>query len=375
MTHASSLLLTLTVGAVSLAGCACDAPVGDHDAAVRDASRPDAASDDDATAPDAFTADDAGPIECALPPACDAPYPELGETVDWNDSIRTPITVALGSPRHRGRDLYLRASDAQWALGKFAYGVSDDDIQGEDVDLYLDRDCSGAWEPLGMARITDDDEHASVEGVDDTGGRVFFEIPAAMRLGLGRHRVLFVVRGDLSTAEQLIDVVPDDARFVVTDVDGTQTESETAEWGSLLTGSGPAAQPRGAEALETFARRGYRILYLTARPEWLEPRTHAWLDEMGYPPGLVHTTLGLTGATGAPAATFKTDELTALTTRFPGGLAYGIGNTETDAAAYVSTGLPPERIVSYRFDGEGATRMDDYAELVTIAEALAPMCD
>jgi hypothetical protein len=370
------------------AGCACESGTVFPDARAGDASMHDASAVtpdgggldggselDAAPSPDAPSTSDAGPRECALPPACDAPYPDFGPTSPWRHGVSTPITVALGSPRHRGRDLFLREGDPQWALAKFAYGLADDDIQDEDVDLYLDRNCEGTWETLGLATTTRDGDHEPVEGVEDTGGRVFFEIPAAMRLGVGRHRILFVVRGDHSTGEQLIDVLPASTRFVVTDVDGTQTESETAAWGSLLTGTGPGAQPHGAEALHAFARRGYEILYLTARPEWLEPRTHAWLDEMGYPPGLVHTTLGGTGATGAPAQTFKTDELAALEARFPDGLAWGIGNTDTDAASYVSTGLPADRIVSYRFDATGATRMDDYAELVTLAEALPAICE
>ncbi|MBX7193525.1 MAG: phosphatidylinositol transfer protein [Sandaracinaceae bacterium] len=374
-----------------LAGCSCDSgPVGpgtdaglgredapavvDAPASELDAPRLDGALSDAAVEPDA-AALDAGPRECPLPPACDAPYPDLGATSSWRHSIATPITVGMGAPRHRGRDLFLTETDPQWALAKFAYGVADDDLKDEDVDLYLDRGCSGAWEMLGTAATTNDGDHATVEGVEDTGGRIFFEIPSELRLEPGRHRVLFVVRGDHSVAEQWIDVLPASTRFVVTDVDGTQTESETAAWASLLTGSGPAAQPHGAEALHAFARRGYRIFYLTARPEWLEARTHEWLVELGYPPGLVHTTLGFTGATEGPAETFKTEELAALEARFPGAIAWGIGNTRTDAASYVSTGLPADHIVSYRFDGAGATRMDDYAELVTIAEGLPAICE
>ncbi len=378
------LALAGTSGCTCESGSALPDASGPIDASARDAfsSAPDGDGPDGGTvepdaetSPDAATTPDAGPRECPPPPACDAPYPDFGPTSAWRHGVSTPITVALGSARHRGRDLFLREGDPQWALAKFAYGLADDDIQDEDVDIYLDRGCMGAWETLGLATTTHDGDHASVEGVEDTGGRVFVEIPAAMRLGLGRHRLLFVVRGDHTTAEQQIDVLPATARFVVTDVDGTQTESETAAWGSLLTGTGPGSQPHGAEALHAFARRGYRIFYLTARPEWLEPRTHEWLDEMGYPPGLVHTTLGGTGATGAPAQTFKTDELAALGARFPGGIAWGIGNTDTDAASYVSAGLPADHIVSYRFDGASATRMDDYADLVTIAEALPAICE
>lgn len=376
----------LAVALVSLSsGCACDGGTGSGADAGRgvDAARaPDAAvSALDAPGLDAPRAEvdapesDAGPRTCALPPACDAPLPDLGATSDWRHAIATPITVAMGAARHRGRDLFLTHTDPQWALAKFAYGLADDDLKDEDVDLYLDRGCSGAWEMLGTATTTNDGDHATVEGVEDTGGHVYFEIPSALRLEAGRHRIVFVVRGDHSVAEQWIDVVPASTRFVVTDVDGTQTSSETAAWGSLLTGTGPDAQPHGAEALHAFARRGYRIFYLTARPDWLEPRTHAWLVEMGYPPGLVHTTLGLTGATGAPAETFKTEELAALAARFPGGIAWGIGNTDTDAGAYVSAGLPMDHIVSYQFDDARATRVDDYATLVTLAEGLAPICE
>jgi hypothetical protein len=353
------------------------ADVGAIDAS---AATDDAASAEDAAGSivdagtDAGPGPDAGPRECP-PVACDAPLPALGDTQPWRHTFATPITVRLGSARHRGRDLYLREGDPQWALAKFAYGLGDDDLKDEDVDLYLLRGCGTRWETLGTATTTNDGAHATVEGVEDTGGRVFFEIPEPMRLEVGRHRIVFVVQGDHTIAEQFIEVLPPDARFVVTDVDGTQTESETAAWGSLLTGTGPASQPSGADALWAFARRGYHVFYLTARPEWLEPRTHAWLAEEGYPPGLVHTTLGGTGATGAPAEEFKSTELASHVARFPDAIAYGVGNTDTDAASYASIGLPPERIVSYRFDaGAVATRMDDYAELVTIAEAMPSVC-
>ncbi|MEZ4339650.1 MAG: hypothetical protein R3B82_23750 [Sandaracinaceae bacterium] len=168
---------------------------------------------------------DAGPSECTLPPACDAPLPDLGATTDWRHTS-SRITAAIGSPRHRGRDLFLTDGDAQWALAKFAYGIDDDDIKDEDVDIYLLRGCEGSWEHLGVATTTRDGDHATVEGVEDTGGRVYFRSPRRSELGRGRHRLLFVVQADHSVAEQYVEVVAPGTRFAITDVDSTQTERE-----------------------------------------------------------------------------------------------------------------------------------------------------
>jgi phosphatidate phosphatase PAH1 len=59
-----------------------------------------------------------------------------------------------------------------------------------------------------------------VEGVEDTGGWIYFKIPAEKQLGVGVHRIHMVMRGDLTSAEQIIDVAPPDAPVFVTDIDG-----------------------------------------------------------------------------------------------------------------------------------------------------------
>ncbi|MBI5499322.1 MAG: phosphatidylinositol transfer protein [Deltaproteobacteria bacterium] len=313
-----------------------------------------------------------GDAACPPPTTCDAPPPDPGPVIAWRHPVRSALTAGLGAPRHRGRDLVLREGEPQWALAKFAYGLADDDLQGEDVAMFLLRGCGDTWEELGTATATDDGEHATVERVDDTGGRVYFELPEGKRLGVGRHRVRFVVRGDRTTAEQLIDVLPADARFVVTDVDGTLTAGEAAEFAALLGGRDPAANPAAAEVLRAYAGRGYHVMYLTARPEWLAARTHEWLRGHGFPPGTVRTTLTITGAVGEAAAAYKAAELAALLGRFPDSIEAAYGNTESDVAAYASAGLPPDRVFSYRHDPEKrGTRVDDYGTLLPAVEALA----
>ena len=135
-----------------------------------------------------------------------------------------PEDTVLGSPNHRGRDVFFAPDEPQWVLGKFAYGILDSDLQGEEVDIYVLRDCDDTWEPLGTATTTDGTKHETVEGVEDSGGRVYFRIPDDRKLGIGRHRVRMVVAGDGTTADQYIEVLPKGTPIFVSDVDGTLTE-------------------------------------------------------------------------------------------------------------------------------------------------------
>ncbi|WP_437819044.1 lipin/Ned1/Smp2 family protein [Sorangium sp. So ce1078] len=315
---------------------------------------------------------------CDLPPSCDATPPDPGEELAWNHTSSYIITVA-GSPNHRGRDLYLSADEPQWIIGKFAYGLTDKDLKGERVDIYVLRGCSGAWERLGSTMTTEaDSTHPEVEGVSDGGGRVYFEIPVAQRLGVGRHRVHMVVRGDLSSTDLFLEVLPRGAPMFVSDVDGTLTGTETEEFTSLLTGALPGVQPHSAAAFHRLVAKGYRPMYLTARPEWLVQRTRDFLDAYGFPPGIVHTTLGLTGALGEDAAEYKTAELQQLFEKREMLPAWAFGNTETDAEAYDNAGVMPlARRVFYQFDDDarGGRRIDDYAELLAEIDELPSFCD
>lgn len=310
---------------------------------------------------------------CGPVPLCEAPLPML-PTLSWN-SLVSEATVALGSPNHRGRDFFYLEGDDQWVVGKFSYGITDKDIHGERVDVYVLRDCLGQFELLGTATTTDDGSHPTVEGVEDSGGRVYFQIPEAARLGLGRHRIHFVVRGDDSRTDAFIEVVPPGTPIIVSDVDGTLTTSETEEYGALLGGTTPEVQPGAPEALGALVDAGYHIMYLTARPEFLVGRTREFVQQRGLPRGLVHTTLGLTGALGSAAVGFKSGELEALAARslVP---SYAFGNTSSDGDAYENAGIAPlDRRIFVQYDDTwGGRRIESYEELVPEFEAVDDLC-
>lgn len=314
------------------------------------------------------------PESCPPVPACDAPPPDPGPALGWNHTTSS-ITAALGSPNHRGRDLLLNPGDPQWVIAKFAYGLNDKDLKDEQVDIWLDRGCTGAWELLGSVLTTEENEHGPVEGVEDSGGRVFFPIPAERVLAPGRHRVHLVVRGDLSATDLFIEVVPPETPVFVSDVDGTLTTYETEEFTALLTGALPAVNADAPAVFHELVARGYRPMYLTARPEWLVARTREFLDHHGFPPGVVHTTTGLTGATGGSAVSYKTGELDVLSAR---GLtpAFAFGNTDSDAEAYDHAAIEPlDHRLFFQFDDAfGGRRFDAYGELIADVQALPPAC-
>lgn len=307
-------------------------------------------------------------------PACDAPLPNVGPSRPWKSSASILI-AASGFANHRGRDLLLTPTGQQWIIGKFAYGVIDKDIKGEEVDVWLNRDCGPTWEKLGTALTTEENAHPTVEGVSDSGGRIYFQIPSGKELGIGRHRARLVVAGDLSGADVFIEVLPPGVRFFVTDVDGTLTAEETEEYGALLTGSVSDARPDAATVLGELAKKGYRPFYITARPEFLVGRTREFIRVHGFPLGLVHTTTAL-GATGSAAVTFKTAELADAAGR-GAVFDWGFGNTDSDASAYFTAGIQPDSqrvFIQFTDAAFGGRRIEAYSELLAEVAALPSVC-
>lgn len=313
------------------------------------------------------------PITCDPVPSCDVPPPSAGPTLDW-EHFESSLVTASGSERHRGRDMFYNPGDVHWAMAKFAYGPTDWDLSGERVDAFLLMNCEGDWEPLGPALTTFDGDHPTVEGVEDSGGWVFLQLP--MALPLGRHRIHWVVRGDDSRADTYIEVVEPGTPIILSDVDGTLTTSEWERLVDFLLDNIPDVNPGAPQALHALVDKGYRPMYLTARPEFLGNRTYEFVEQRGLPPGIIHTTLTTTGATGAEAVGYKTAELDALAAR---GLlpVWVFGNTDSDAEAYDNSGiLPLHHRIFYQFeDPFGGRTIDSYYDLVPEFEALDPVCE
>jgi hypothetical protein len=315
-------------------------------------------------------------IACTAQPACSGTSaPELAPVRPFNHYLSS-ATAASGPAFHRGRDQILSWGEPQWVIGKMTYTYVDKDLIDEDVDIFVERSCAGTWEKLGSVKTTDNSgAHASVEGVDDDGGRVFFEIPKEKQLAIGRHRVRLVVAADQTSTDLTIDVLPQGSPIVVSDVDGTLTASENAEYPALLDGTLPAAQPRAAEMLTALTAKGYHVVYLTARPEWLTGRTHEFLKASGFPPGIVHTTTSETGALGAFASTFKANEL-ALLQGHGHTIQWAFANQPSDTDAFETAKINPldHRVFLRQDDPHGGRRIEAYSEILPTITALPATC-
>jgi len=331
----------------------------------------------DSELPDTGSIIDTAPTSCELRPKCDAALPSFGS----KGSFRHTTSGWGGGPNHRGRDLFLKSGQRQWALAKFAYGAPtpDNDLQDEDVDVWLLRDCGSTWEKVGTYTTTDDGEHATEEGVADTGGRIYVDLSLTLPipLGVGRHRIHYVVRGDLSQTDQYIEVLPEDAKVVVTDIDGTLTSSESASWSEAFGGSPPGANAGAADVVTTLAKRGYNVFYLTARPEFFVQKTRDWLRDKGFPLGIVHTSFSHIGETGSAAIEFKSGELAMLKDKTGITPTYGFGNTESDTGSYENGKITPASnryFYKYNTDLKGGTFHDDYTKLVSTFATLPTVC-
>ncbi len=328
----------------------------------------------------AFAASESA-IAATCPPlvTCDAP-PLKHTNRKWRHPIQGALAADLGKPRHRGRDLKLTPTEDQFVVAKFAYGIADKDLEGEEVDIYLQTNCT-TWDKLGTGTTLRDGRHKNWDKHDDIyenvkarAGILNFKIPDSKRLGIGRHRVRLVVAGDGTFTDMYLDIVPPGTQVFVTDIDGTLTTSESVEFIKLLEGKVAGAHPSSANAMRILASKGYRPFYMSARPSWLTPRSREFVAERNFPQGMVHSSPVETGLLGKAAADYKLAELEFLTKRgFI--IAYAFGNQPSDSEAYATLKIPKQNRIFYQIKGDYVGRsINSYAELITEFNALPNVC-
>ncbi|MDX2089155.1 MAG: hypothetical protein SFX73_14960 [Kofleriaceae bacterium] len=283
--------------------------------------------------------------------ALDAPRPEVDAPTDTGEDVCAEVPVlpegewrhtgssllaAVGDPHHRGRDLVAATTDATQVFdGKLTYGPTDKDLQDEDVDVYACFD--DTWRSLGTAR-TDDD------------GRFTLTLTGERRLPAGLRDLYLSVVGDRTGARALALVAPAAQRVLVSDIDGTLTESENEYPVALATGTDTDVHPHAAEAFRDAAAKGIVPIYISARGDRFTQDTRDWLAANGFPRGPIHLPRSIVTIPGEDTIAFKTAALDLVE---PFELVAGIGNRATDVAAYKDAGLPPGRIL---------IKLDEFAE-------------
>lgn len=310
------------------------------------------------------------------PVDCSPPLPDFGRRRPFRH-LQSRALALSGMHLHRSRDAIAMEGQAVWAIAKFSYGIFDADLKDEDIDVYFSAGCDQAWENLGTFRTSADDQHPPVDGIQDTGGRIYLNVTQVLQRQLppGRYRILFVVPADATTTMANIEIIPKVAAIVVTDVDGTLTASEFAAATSIV-GTQPEAHPGAAALMRRFYQRGYTIHYLTARPEWLGASSRDWLQLKDFPPGVLTTTPYKSGAIGDRAMQFKIDEINLVKEKTKLVPSFAFGNKPSDVQAFAEVGIPPDRSYYFKLGGDlaGGHSHSDYTRLLELADQAPRHC-
>jgi phosphatidate phosphatase PAH1 len=165
----------------------------------------------------------------------------------------------------------------------------------------------------------------------------------------------------------------------VSDIDGTLTTSDSQIFQQIFAGTDPAQWPDADKVMKVVRRKGYRMVYLTGRPQLLVGRTREWLNGHGFPAGVVKVTDGTMDVipTEAFVGQFKTAYLQDLVQRVHVSLFAGYGNATTDIHAYQAAGLPNARIFIIGPNGgvDGSTPVPSYTMHLAAAQRFPDLAD
>ena len=211
---------------------------------------------------------------------------------------------------------------------------------------------------LYKAALTDDAGEAAVAFTADSPGDYAFQADVTA-LGLSEPPPV--------PTELLVACRAANEPMMVVDLDKTIVASG---FHAVLIG-GAEPMPGAAEVLGDLAK-GHTIVYLTHRPDVFGPKSKAWLQEYGFPPGPL--LLSSLGAFVKGSGAYKTMMLADITTRFSR-VEIGIGDKISDVLAYHENGMRaflimpvPERLTSASRDGL-------VEELRTLPEAIQVVQD
>ena len=156
---------------------------------------------------------------------------------------------------------------------------------------------------------------------------------------LGANSAFTVVEGDATCAIHGVFQWPAGTEVVITDIDGTMTFSDDELFKQIDDGAYVPLQNASADALmNAWSKKGYEIVYLTARPHLFRAETRRWLSDLGFPTGPVITANSL--VFGDSAREYKGAWVKRLTNDLGWDIVAAYGNAESDIQAYEDAAIP-----------------------------------
>uniref|UniRef100_A0AAR2LMX8 Membrane-associated phosphatidylinositol transfer protein 3 n=1 Tax=Pygocentrus nattereri TaxID=42514 RepID=A0AAR2LMX8_PYGNA len=189
---------------------------------------------------------------------------------------RTHVKLRNVTSNHRVNDVIATEDGPQILVGRFMYGPLDMvTLTGEKVDVYLmTQPQSGRW------------VHFDTE-VTNSSGRVSYTIQDSKKLPVGVYPIKMVVKGDQTSAEAFLTVLPRGMECVVFSIDGSFAASVS------IMGSDPKVRPGAVDVVRHWQDLGYLIIYITGRPDMQKQRVVSWLSQHNFPHGMIFFSEGL----------------------------------------------------------------------------------
>uniref|UniRef100_A0A8D8SCH5 Protein retinal degeneration B n=1 Tax=Cacopsylla melanoneura TaxID=428564 RepID=A0A8D8SCH5_9HEMI len=261
---------------------------------------------------------------------------------------RTSVKIKNATANHRANDIIVKEGLPQTLVSRFMYGPFDMfTLTGEKVDVHLIKEPpSGEWILM------------STEVTDKT-GRVSYTLPEEFKLSYGMYPVKMVVRGDHTSVDFYLAVVPPRTEVVVFSVDGSFTASVS------VTGRDPKVRAGAVDIVRHWQELGYLIIYITGRPDMQQGRVLSWLSQHNFPHGLVSFADGLSpGFLGHKASYLKS------LIQDHGVVIHAAYGSNKDVSVYTSVGLKPRSIyivgkVSKKHQSQCTVLSDGYAAHLT----------
>ncbi|XP_050740641.1 protein retinal degeneration B isoform X2 [Drosophila biarmipes] len=189
---------------------------------------------------------------------------------------RTSVKLKNVAANHRANDVIVQEGREQRLNARFMYGPLDMiTLHGEKVDVHIMKDPpAGEWTFLSTE-------------VTDKNGRISYSIPDQVSLGYGIYPVKMVVRGDHTSVDCYMAVVPPMTECVVFSIDGSFTASMS------VTGRDPKVRAGAVDVCRHWQELGYLLIYITGRPDMQQQRVVSWLSQHNFPHGLISFADGL----------------------------------------------------------------------------------
>lgn len=235
---------------------------------------------------------------------------------------RTSVKLKNVNANHRANDVIVREGVPQVLTARFVYGPLDMvSLSGEKVDIHIMKDSpNGEW------------TYMSTE-LTDKNGRATYGVPEHKTLAFGMYPVKMVVRGDHTSVDFFLVVIPPKTECVVFSIDGSFTASMS------VTGRDPKVRAGAVDVVRHWQELGYLIIYVTGRPDMQQQKVVAWLSQHNFPHGLVSFVDGLS----ADPLRHKADYLRHLVNEADVIIHAAYGSSK-DIAVYTAVGLKPDRI-------------------------------